>query len=141
MADSRENMLMHLKRREDRRMDQDVVGRLMDDMDPRLVEFLRTKVNSFVKWDLIRFFHQHPDITDTAEHIAQYARQDVGTTRAELAELAGQQILVQDQMGGLATYSLSKDPAIRDMIRRLVEASEDRRFRVKAIYHIIRNMQ
>jgi hypothetical protein len=141
MAESRENMLMHLKRREDGRMDQDVVGRLMDDMDPRLVEFLRTKVNSFVKWDLIHFFHEHPDTTDTAEHIAQYARQDVGTMRAELAELAGQQILVQDQMGRRATYSLSKDPAIRDMIRRLVEASKDRRFRVKAIYHIIRNMQ
>jgi hypothetical protein len=132
---------MHLKRQEDRHMDQDVVGRLMDDMDPGLVEFLRTKVNSFVKWDLIHFFHEHPDTTDTAEHIAQYARQDVGTMRAELAELAGQQILVQDQMGGLVTYSLSKDPAVRDMIRRLVEASKDRRFRVKAIYHIIRNMQ
>ena len=122
-------------------MDQDMVGRLMDDMDPRLVEFLRTKVNSFVKWDLIHFFHQHPDTMDTAEHIAQYAGQDVGTMRAELADLAGQQILVQDRTGGWAAYSLSKDPAIRDMIRCLVEASEDRRFRVKAIYHIIRNMQ
>ena len=122
-------------------MDRDVVGRLMDDMDPRLVEFLRTRVNSFVKWDLIHFFHQHPDTTDTAERIAQYAGQDVGTMKAELAELAGQRILVRDQMGGLATYSLSRDPAIRGMIRRLVEASRDRRFRVKAIYHIIRSMQ
>ena len=30
----------------------DLVGRLMADMDPRLLEFLQTKVTSFVKWDL-----------------------------------------------------------------------------------------
>ena len=45
---------------------EDLVGRLMADMDPELLNFLRTRVNSFVKWDLIRFFGENPYPTDTA---------------------------------------------------------------------------
>ncbi len=36
----------------------DLAARLMGDMAPQLLEFLKTKVNSFVKWDLVRFFHR-----------------------------------------------------------------------------------
>ncbi|MGD1995873.1 MAG: hypothetical protein PVH62_03770 [Anaerolineae bacterium] len=122
-------------------MDQDLVGRLMADMDPELLTFLRTTVNSFVKWDLIRFFHENPHTTDTAINIARYAGRNVEATRAELAELAAQDILSKHQLGDMTVYSLSNDPDIRGLIRRFVEASDDRQFRVKAIYHIIRNMR
>ena len=74
-------------------MDQDLVGRLMSDMDPELLEFLRTKVNSFVKWDLIRFFHENPHTTDTATNIARYAGRRQETTEQELSELADRGIL------------------------------------------------
>lgn len=122
-------------------MDQDLVGRLMADMDPELLKFLRNRVNSFVKWDLIRFFYENPHTTDTAQNIARYAGRNVDTTRVELAELAAQGILAEHQLGDMTVYSLSNDPDIRDLISRFVEASDDRQFRVKAIYHIIRNMR
>jgi len=122
-------------------MDQDLVGRLMADMDPELLEFLRSKITSFVKWDLIRFFHENPHTTDTAENIARYAGRNSETTRVELEELAAQGILVQSKLGEMTVYSLSNDPVVRDLIRRFVEASDDRQFRVKAIYHIIRGMR
>jgi len=113
----------------------------MADMDPELLEFLEAKVNSFVKWDLIRFFHDNPHTTDTADGIAWYARRDVEAIRAELAELAAQGVLVQAQRDGATIYSLSNNRGIRDVIRRFVEASDDRRFRVKAIYHVLRSMR
>ena len=34
----------------------DLSRRLMDDMDPEVLEFLKTTVNSFIKWDLVIFF-------------------------------------------------------------------------------------
>lgn len=128
----------------DRRMDmerEDLVGRVMADMDPELLNFLRTRVNSFVKWDLIRFFGENPYTTDTAENIARYAGRNVETTRAELAELAAQGVLVEQRLGEMTVYSLSSDPEARRLIRRFLEASNDRQFRVKAIYHIIRGMR
>ncbi len=122
-------------------MDQDLVGRLMAEMDPDLLEFLQTKVDSFLKWDLIRFFYENPHTTDTAENIARYAGRNPETTRAELRELAAAGVLVENRLGEMTVYSLSSDPAIRDLVRRFVEASNDRQFRVKAIYHIIRGMR
>ena len=122
-------------------MDQDLVSRLMADMDPDLLAFLTTKVNSFVKWDLIRFFYENPHTTDTAENIARYAGRNVETTRAELAELVDQGVLTESRLGKMTVYSLTNDPEIRGLIRRFVEASDDRQFRVKAIYHIIRSMR
>jgi hypothetical protein len=122
-------------------MDQDLVSRLMADMDPDLLAFLTTKVNSFVKWDLIRFFHENPHTTDTAENIARYAGRNVETTRAELAELAAQGVLTESRLGQMTVYSLTNDPEVRGLIQRFVEASDDRQFRVKAIYHIIRSMR
>ncbi len=113
----------------------------MADMDPELLDFLRTRVNSFVKWDLIRFFSENPYTTDTAENIARYAGRNVETTRAELAELAARGVLVEHRLGDMTVYSLSPDPEIRRLIQRFLEASNDRHFRVKAIYHIIRGMR
>jgi DNA-binding transcriptional ArsR family regulator len=116
----------------------DLAGRLMADMDPRLLEFLQTKINSFVKWDLVRFFHDNPHTTDTAENIARYAGRSVETIRAELAELAEDGVLDENQLGDMVVYSLATDRQVRDLLEQFVKASDDRQFRVKAIYHIIR---
>lgn len=51
---------------------EDLATHLMDDIDSRLLDFIRTRVNSFIKWDLVRFFHDNPHTTDTTENIARY---------------------------------------------------------------------
>ena len=119
-------------------MELDLTGRLMADMDPRLLEFLQTKVNSFVKWDLVRFFHDNPHTTDTASNIARYAGRSVETIQAELAELARDGVLEENHLGEMTVYSLAPDRQIRELLAQFVRASDDRQFRVKAIYHIIR---
>lgn len=119
-------------------MELDLTGRLMADMDPQLLEFLQTKVNSFVKWDLVRFFHDNPHTTDTADNIARYAGRSVETIRAELTELARDGVLEENRLGDMAVYSLVPDRQTRKLLEQFVKASDDRQFRVKAIYHIIR---
>ena len=122
-------------------MEQDLTGRLMADMDPDLLAFLHAKVNSFVKWNLISFFYENPHTTDTAENIARYAGRNLETTRTELSELAAQGVLAENRLGEMTVYSLPSDPEVRNLIKRFIQASEDREFRVKAIYHIIRGMR
>lgn len=119
-------------------MELDLTGRLMADMPRELLEFLQTKVNSFVKWDLVRFFHDNPHTTDTANNIARYAGRSVETIRAELAELAQDGVLEENQLGDMVVYSLTPDRQIKKLLEQFVKASDDRQFRVKAIYHIIR---
>jgi DNA-binding transcriptional ArsR family regulator len=123
---------------EDRGREPDLTSRLMADMNPELLDFLQKKVNSFVKWDLIRFFHDNPHTTDTADNIARYAGRSVETIRTELGELTEDGVLDENQLGEMVVYSLAPDPKTRELLQQFVKASDDRQFRVKAIYHIIR---
>ena len=116
----------------------DLTGRILADMDPRLLQFLREKIDTFVKWDLIHFFHDNPHTTDTADNIARYAGRTDEVIRTDLAELAAGGVLVETRLGDMTVYSLTRDPEIRELLHEFVKASRDRQFRVKAIYHIIR---
>ena len=119
----------------------DLAARLMGDMDPELLDFLKTKVNSFIKWDLVRFFHENPHSADTAENVARYVGRDVTAIEAELGELVGTHVLERQRVGDLWVFSLATDPAMRKRIAQFILACDDRQFRVKAIYHIIRGMR
>jgi hypothetical protein len=123
---------------EERDRNHDLTSRLMADMNPQLLDFLQRKVNTFVKWDLVRFFHDNPHTTDTADNIARYAGRSVETIRTELVELAQDGVLEENRLGDMIVYSLAPDPRTRELLEQFVRASDDRQFRVKAIYHIIR---
>jgi predicted transcriptional regulator of viral defense system len=121
--------------------DTDLAARLMGDMDARLLEFLKNQVTSFVKWDLVRFFHENPNTADTAENVARYAGRDPAAIEQELAELAESGVLQREQIGEMTIYSLATGSEMRELIEQFVLACDDRQFRVKAIYHIIRCMR
>jgi predicted transcriptional regulator len=75
----------------------DLAARLMEDMDARLLDFLKNQVNSFVKWDLVRFFQENPNTTDTADNIARYAGRDPAAIEQELAALAKSGVLEREK--------------------------------------------
>jgi hypothetical protein len=113
----------------------------MDDMDPILLDFVKTKVNSFIKWDLVRFFHENPHTADTVENIAKYAGRNVTAVQPELEELVDNGIMKKALLGETPIYSLVIDEEMRELIDKFIVACEDRHFRVKAVYHIIRGMR
>ncbi len=119
----------------------DLARRLMDDMDPEVLEFLKTTVNSFVKWDLVIFFYDNPHTTDTSDSIARYIGRDANVIQDDLADLVRSGVLEVHTTGNMTVYSLTKDPQVRERIKHFVSASDDRQFRVKAIYHLIRGMK
>jgi hypothetical protein len=120
---------------------EDFAANLMDDMDPRLLNLIQTRINSFIKWDLVRFFHENPHTADTAESIARYTGRDVRTVEPELLELASVDILDVEDLSGLRVFRLVADPEIRALIGEFITACDDRQFRVKAIYHVIRSLR
>jgi hypothetical protein len=119
----------------------DLATRLMDDIDPRLLEFIQTKVNSFIKWDLVRFFHDNPHTTDTADGIARYTGRDVRTVEPELHQLVMAEVLQKTTLDDLTVYTLATSIDTRKLIDSFILACDDRQFRVKAIYHVIRGMR
>lgn len=119
----------------------DFTAKLMEDMDSRLLDFIRSKVNSFIKWDLVRFFYENPNTTDSVENIAKYAGRSPAAVRSELEELVASGVMERQLIDNLPVYSLASDEEMRRLIEEFISACEDRHFRVKAVYHIIRGMR
>jgi len=110
-------------------------------MPEELLDFVKTKVNSFIKWDLVRFFQENPHTVDTADNIAKYAGRHLSAVAPELEDLEASNIMDRRVVGDQIVYSLTQDPDIRELVDKFIVACEDRHFRVKAVYHIIRGMQ
>ncbi len=119
----------------------DFTARLMDDMDPALLDFVKTKVNSFIKWDLVRFFYENPHTADTVENIAKYAGRNAEAVKPELEDLVESGIMEKRMLDEIPIYSLANNEAMRNLVDKFILACEDRHFRVKAVYHIIRGMR
>ncbi|MEM7030762.1 MAG: hypothetical protein AAF629_14440 [Chloroflexota bacterium] len=119
----------------------DFTAKLMDDMPEDLLEFVKDKVNSFIKWDLVKFFHENPHTMDTIENIAKYAGRALTALGPELEDLEESGIMNRSVVNEQSVYYLTEDKTMRDLIDRFIVACEDRHFRVKAVYHIIRGMQ
>ncbi|MDX9954511.1 MAG: hypothetical protein RBT75_10465, partial [Anaerolineae bacterium] len=71
------------------------------DIDPELLDFLNQYVDSFIKWDLMRFFFNNPHTIDTVDNIARYAGRNPEAVEQELAELAVRGLLEETHMGTL----------------------------------------
>ena len=108
------------------------------EMTPQWQAFIEKRVNSFIKWDLIRFFHDNPHIQDTAENIAGYIGRDTKTIVRELDGLSQEPKFCPCQhQNKMSIYRLTSDIETRDLIRDFVAACFDRNFRVQAIHHVI----
>ncbi|MCU0499040.1 MAG: hypothetical protein MUF87_16940 [Anaerolineae bacterium] len=104
-------------------------------------DFLRHKVNSFIKWDLVRFFHDNPHTRDTAENIAKYISRDTKVVERELQGLVMAGVIDQEHLPQTELYALCDDAAIRALIDDFMIACHDREFRVQAIQQVIQGMQ
>ncbi|NLS79730.1 MAG: hypothetical protein GXY76_20980 [Chloroflexi bacterium] len=120
---------------------EDFTTKLMNDMDPALLDFVKEKVNTFIKWDLLRFFHGNPNTADTAENIARYVGRSAAAVKAEAQELVDDGLLQIRLVADLPIYTLTQDRENRTLIDQFLGACEDRDFRVKVVYHIIRGMR
>ncbi|MBE2271921.1 MAG: hypothetical protein IAE80_27045 [Anaerolinea sp.] len=109
--------------------------------DAQLLDFIRQKLNSFVKWDLVRFFHDNPFAADTAENIARYTGREPYLVQTDLGALASDGIVQVNEIAERKVYRLGKDPETRDAIRRFVLACDDRDFRVRAIQQVIEGLR
>ncbi|MCC6801641.1 MAG: hypothetical protein IT319_02055 [Anaerolineae bacterium] len=122
-------------------MAQTVTSQQNSDLDSRLLDFVREKVNTLVKWDLVRFFHNNPHAANTAENIARFAARDPATVERELEQLVDSSILEAAVASNRRIYRLIKDQPTRDLVQAFVNACDDRDFRVRAIQLVVEGLQ
>jgi predicted transcriptional regulator len=118
-----------------------LTNRLMSDMPPELLSFLKETVTSFVKLDLIRFLHEKPASRTTVTQIAEEIGLGEVSIEEVLQEMAAAGIVAVTQEAGETIYRLTGEAEKRRLVARFAEACEDSQFRTKVIFHIIRSMR
>jgi hypothetical protein len=109
-------------------------------MTEELLDFIQTRVNSFIRWDLVRYFNDSPTRKETCEQVAKGTGRDVHTVGRELEGLVEVGILTSEDKAGVRQYKLVRDKHTRQLIKQFMQACHDRQFRIEAIQAIIKNM-
>jgi hypothetical protein len=65
----------------------------------------------------------------------------VAAVKPELEDMVKSGVMEKREVNGTFIYSLAQDQDMRELVDRFILACEDRHFRVKAVYHIIRGMR
>ena len=113
-----------------------------DEINPSLLTFIEKYVNSFAKWDLIRFFHDLPYSVESAETVAHATGRDPDSVIQALQELTQLGLLESSFVqSGETLYMLTSDHAMRTLVNSFILACDNAQFRVRAIYHVIRALQ
>ncbi len=102
-------------------------------MDGKWSSLIRTKINSFTKWDLVRFFHDNPHTRDTAENIAGFLGRDPQAVKIELSELVRAKVLESDESSEGTIFRLSSKKEVRQIISEFIYACHNRDFRMQVI--------
>jgi len=110
----------------------------MEDMEPGVLSFIKEHVRSFACWELLKFLHHNPNTWDTAENLARYIGRHTERVEAEAVQMAERGLLRWDEQGSESVYALTQDPETLALIEQLVSASQDRMFRMRFVYHILR---
>ena len=109
----------------------------INNIDPVLLSFLKEKVNSLVKWDLVRFFHDNPHAIDTAQNVARYTGRELASVEGELHALTTAGVPNRRTASGVSVYMLSENDEVRRLVDQFMSACDDRRFRMQAMYRVI----
>lgn len=107
------------------------------DMDAMWANFIKTKVNSFIKWDLVRFFHNNPYAVETADNIARFIARDIATVKYELDELSRLGVVEATVKSKSVVYRFTGSSELREQVDDFIKACHNYDFRVQAINAII----
>jgi len=88
------------------------------EVDVDLLVFIERYASDLLKWDLISFFVQNPDLYDTADNVARYIGRNPRVVRSELGDLALLGVLERDSLNGSPVFYLTRRPELRELALR-----------------------
>lgn len=121
----------------------DNISNLMK-MERPVEAFIEEYANSFIKWEAIQFFHDHPKTAFKLEELAQTLNRPGKPLKKELQELSQAGLLKEEKSGKtiILTYAPGPTPAeeeLRNTMERFIRLCQDREGRLRVIYKLLKN--
>ncbi len=116
-------------------------NKFFESIDPELLEFIKARINSFIKWDLLKLLYSNPHTVDTAERLARQCGRSLEDVLKNLEEMVRDGLLEMHFVAGIPVYSISKDENTRRLVEKFLEACRNRQVRVRVVYHILKSKE
>jgi len=108
-------------------------------LDQEAATTLLPHLDSFVKWELLRFLHDNPNLEAAIEDLARYTGRDETELKPAARALYAGGLFQQGEEEFGYTYSLTSDEKLRRLIDHLVEGFvADRLVRLAISSHILK---
>ena len=96
-----------------------------NEVDIDLLVFIERYANDLLRWDLISFFAQNPDLGGTVENVARSVGRDPRVVRSELGDLVMLGVLEWENLDGDQSYQLTQHSDLRKMALKFAQHLND----------------
>ena len=108
-------------------------------IDQEVANTLLPHLDSFVKWELLRFLHDNPGLEADVEDLARYTGRDETELKPAARALYGAGLFRQGEGETGYTYSLTSNAKLREFVDELVKGFvADRLVRLAISSHILK---
>ena len=108
-------------------------------ISPEAAETLLPHIDSFAKWELLRFLNDNPSLEATVEDLARYTGRDETELKPAARSMVGAGLFRQSEGLQGYLYALTDDERLRELIAHLVDGFvADRLIRIAISSHILK---
>lgn len=111
---------------------------MLPELNPDLNDFITKHIDNFVKWDLVAYFHQNPDLVETPSEIAVRLGRRLEDVSAALDDLVAGRILCKQEVGAEQAYSLVSEGPEQKLVAAFVDALDSRGQRLQILTKLLR---
>jgi IS30 family transposase len=114
-------------------------------LDEPMEEFMARYVNSFIKWELVNYFHEHPQTSFKVADLAKALNRPAETIKRELQELSDEGLLLETKNAKKMEYlyqpalEKSRERELSELLSQFVHLCRTREGRLRVIYKILKN--
>lgn len=113
-------------------------GNMIPQIDVELERFIEKYVNSFIKWDLLVFFHENPGTTDTSTSLANHLGRRPEDVRKALDELVEGEVLTVQADDPNIIYQYQPSPKVQPLIENFIKSLDSREKRLQILTKLLR---
>ena len=112
-------------------------------LDDDFESFIKKYINTFVKWELVQFFHNNETKFYSVNELAQKLNRSSKTLKSEVVELEEKGLLKESEEQELSFQLIQDDTndkkALLALMKCFVEFCETREGRLRVIYKILKD--
>ncbi len=111
---------------------------MLPKLNQELDLFVDNYINNFIKWDLLVFFYQNPELSDTCDSVATRLGRRLDDVDSALNDLVSGGILQVGEGGRAGSFHYAPSREKRQLVEQFIGALDSREQRLQILTKLLR---